>query len=143
MKRFAVLTIAIVMSVLFAACRNDNNSNVPAKQTSQSTEESTTSTKKSTKESTTKSTSAENTEKTTRESESGTAMDRTNEDSMDGTELAPYETDNMNNDGINGDINETSYDGTGTNFDDLFEEGTVSNGSGEGVIDQIGDDIMR
>lgn len=139
MKRFAVLTIVIVMSVLFAACRNDNNSNVPAKQTSQSTEESTTSTK-STKESTTKSTS---TERTTRASESETTMDRTNEDGMGGTELAPYETDNMNNDGVNDGINESSYDGTGTNFDDLFEEGTVSNGSGEGVIDQIGDDIMR
>lgn len=135
MKRFTVLSIAIVMSVLFAACRNDNNSNVPAKQTSQSTEESTTSTK-STKESTTKST---RTERTTRASESETTMDRTNEDGMGGTELAPYETDNMNND----DINENAYDGTGTNFDDLFEEGTVSNGSGEGVIDQIGDDIMR
>ncbi len=135
MKRFAVLTIAIVMSVLFAACRNDNNSNVPAKQTSQSTEESTTS-MKSTKESTTKSTS---TERTTRASESETTMDRTNEDSMGGTELAPYETDNMNNDGIN----ETIFNETGSNFDDLFEEGTVSNGSGEGVIDQIGDDIMR
>ena len=135
MKRFAVLTIAIVMSVLFAACRNDNNSNVPAKQTSQSTEESTTSTKKSTKESTTKSTSAE---RTTRASESETTMDQTNEDSMGGTELAPYETDNMNNG-----TNETSFNENGSNFDDLFEEGTVSNGSGEGVIDQIGDDIMR
>ena len=140
MKRFTILTIAIAMSVLFVACGNDNKSNVPAKQTSQSTEENTTSTKKSTKESTTKSTS---TERTTRASESETMMDRTNEDSIGGTELAPYETDNMNNDGINDGINETSYDGTGTNFDDLFEEGTVSNGSGEGVIDQIGDDIMR
>ena len=140
MKRFAVLTIAIVMSVLFAACRNDNNSNVPAKQTSQSTEESTTSTKKSTKESTTKSTSAE---RTTRASESETTMDQTNEDSMGGTELAPYETDNMNNNGIDNGTNETSFNETGSNFDDLFEEGTVSNGSGEGVIDQIGDDIMR
>lgn len=139
MKRFAVLTIAIVMSVLFAACRNDNNSNVPAKQTSQSTEESTTSTK-STKESTTKSTSAE---RTTRASESETTMDQTNEDNMDGTELVPYETDNMNNDGVNDGINETIFNETGSNFDDLFEEGTVSNGSGEGVIDQIGDDIMR
>ena len=139
MKRFAVLTIAIVMSVLFAACRNDNNSNVPAKQTSQSTEESTTSTK-STKESTTKSTSAE---RTTRASESETTMDQTNEDNMDGTELAPYETDNMNNDGVNDGINETIFNENGSNFDDLFEEGAVSNGSGEGVIDQIGDDIMR
>ena len=139
MKRFAVLTIAIAMSVLFAACRNDNNSNVPTKQTSQSTEERTTRTK-STKESTTKSTSAE---RTTRASEAETTMDRTNEDSIGSTELAPYETDNMNNDGTNDGINETSYDDTGTNLDDLFEEGTVSNGSGEGVIDQIGDDIMR
>lgn len=111
MKRFAVLTIAIVMSVLFAACTDANDSNVPAKQTSQSTEESTTSA--STKESTTKSTS---TERTTRASESKTTVDRTNETTMDNTE---------------------------TNFDDFFEEGTVSNGSGEGVIDQIGDDIMR
>ncbi len=135
MKRFTVLTIAIVMSVLFAACRDNNNSNVPAKQTTQSSKESTTSTKStkenttstnntresttstnSTRENTTKSTSAESTEKATSTSESPTAVESTNE---------------------------TIFNETGSDLDDLFEEGTVSNGSGEGVIDQIGDDITR
>lgn len=125
MKRFAVLTIAIVMSVLFAACRDNNNSNVPAKQTTQSSKESTTSTKSTkenttstnnTRESATKSTSAKSTENAARMSESPTTVERTNE---------------------------TIFNETGSDFDDLFEEGTVSNGSGEGVIDQIGDDITR
>lgn len=125
MKRFAVLTIAIVMSVLFAACRDNNNSNVPAKQTTQSSKESTTSTKSTkenttstnnTRESATKSTSAKSTENAARTSESPTTVERTNE---------------------------TIFNETGSDFDDLFEEGTVSNGSGEGVIDQIGDDITR
>ncbi len=120
MKRFAVLTIAIVMSVLFAACRDNNNSNVPAKQTTQSSKESTTSTK-STKENTTSTNNirenpTKSTENAARTSESPTTVERTNE---------------------------TIFDETGSDFDDLFEEGTVSNGSGEGVIDQIGDDITR
>lgn len=129
MKRFAVFAIAIVMSVLFTAC-SDNNSNVPAKQTTQTTteKESTQSTTKSTKENTTKST--QSTEKTTRES-STQATDDINNTNDISTELAPYETDNDT------DINGTLFNETGSNFDDLFEEGTVSNGSGEGVIDRI------
>ncbi len=111
MKRFAVFAIAIVMSVLFTAC-SDKNSNVPAKQTTQTTTE---------KEST------QSTEKTTRES--NTQATDTNNTNDISTEPAPYETDNDT--GVDG----TLFDEIGSDFDNLFEEGTVSNGSGEGVID--------
>lgn len=127
MKRFAVFAIAIVMSVLFTAC-SDNNANVPAKQTTQTTteRESTQSTTKSTKESTTKTT--QSTEKTTGESNTQATDDRNTTNDIS-TELAPYETDNDT--GVDG----TFFDEIGSDFDNLFEEGTVSNGSGEGMVD--------
>lgn len=117
MKRFAVFAIAIVMSVLFTAC-SDKNSNVPAKQTTQTTteRESTQSTTKSTKENTTKTT--QSTEKTTRES--NTQATDTNNTNDISTEPAPYETDNDT--GVDG----TLFDEIGSDFDNLFEEGTKS-----------------
>lgn len=112
MKRFAVFAIAVVMSVLFAACNNADDSTVPSKQTSaQSTEntKSTNSTRETTERTTERTTRAteKTTEKTTRErtTESGT--------------------------------------GSTSQENDLFEEGTVSSGSGEGVIDQIEDNMTR
>lgn len=108
MKRFAVFAIAVVMSVLFAACNNADDSTVPSKQTSAQSTENTKSTN-STRETTERTTRA--TEKTTE----NTTRERTTE----------------------------SGTGSTSQENDLFEEGTVSSGSGEGVIDQIEDNMTR